>query len=67
MICCGSTVVYHLYYGLDDHVVNIVNTFADDTRISSIVVRREGYLSLQHDLDQVQKWTKEWQMELHVR
>jgi len=51
---------------LDDNLGGKVNTFANDNKIGGIVDRKEGYLGLQRDLDQLGQWADEWQMEFNV-
>ena len=44
----------------------MVNKFADHTKIGGIVDSEEGYLGLQRDLDQLDQWADEWQMEFNL-
>lgn len=51
---------------LDQNVVDMVNKFADGTKIGCIICSEKGYLNSQHDLDQLKKWAKDWQMECNL-
>ena len=39
--------------------------FADDTKIWKAVKVVSDQVSLQHDLDEIQKWTEKWKMGLN--
>lgn len=47
---------------LGENVQGLISTFANYTKIG-IIHNEDGYLDLQQDLDQFDKWDEGWQME----
>eukprot|EP00061_Rhincodon_typus_P008284 g30756.t1 len=44
----------------------MASKFTDEAKIGVVVDSQEGYLRVQWDLDQMSRWTEEWQMEFNL-
>jgi hypothetical protein len=51
---------------IPDWIKNSIRMFADDTKIWKVVRDSEDATDLQHDLDQLQEWTKKWLLQFNT-
>jgi len=67
MLRIGTYIVLDIYINdLDYGIKNCILKFADDTKIFSRVSDVEDCASLQKDLDNLVRWSEEWQMLFNV-
>jgi len=66
MLYIGTNIVLDIYSDLDYGIKNWILKFADNTKIFSRVSNPEDCVSLQRDLDNLVRWSEEWQMLLNV-
>ena len=51
---------------IDEGLVSNVSKFADDTKIANVCGTKEGYNSIQEDLNKVTRWSEKWQMKFNT-
>ena len=51
---------------IDKGLVSRIWKFADDIKLANTVETDEDRIVLQTDLDNVMRWTKEWEMEMNI-